>query len=113
MRYFAHVNFDSQASANGQDYASACVSPSKWTGDEVLALRHARAMASVLRAARAVQSSACALNRVQTGHAIWQAADLKHGSAFDRCAQRFSRAKLRLANATERLVAIEKKVGRG
>lgn len=103
MRYFAHVNFDSQASANGQDYASACVSPSKWTGDEVLALRHARAMASVLRAARAVQSSACALNRVQTGH----------GSAFDRCAQRFSRAKLRLANATERLVAIEKKVGRG
>lgn len=103
MRYKAEIDYDATSAFDGERCAAAKVRPSTWTKSPALALRHARAMAAVIRAAKAVHSTATALNRVQP----------EHGPVFDRCAQRFSFAKSKLANATEHLVAVEKEVERG
>ena len=98
MRYLAEVD--------GVTEHFSIVTPSKQAKSRSLALRHARAMAAVLRAAKAEHRLLMQLNRQYETPG-------PGGDVFTALHKRWALARQKSVDATARLVAVEKEVSRG
>ncbi len=108
MRYKAETDYDGVSAYAFEECAAAKVRSTTWTKSKRLALRHARAMAAVLRAAKVQHMARRAENSAHL------APNSPHFVAVFKAAQkRHALATQRLVNAVARLVAVEKEVKRG
>lgn len=104
MRYRAEIDYDTISAYALEECASAKVRPSTWTGSPAIALRHARAMAAVIRAAKAWQRASARFERSCEADALVSTVAPILQAQLD--------AEKRLLAATARLVAVEKEVSR-
>lgn len=105
MRYRAEMDCDPIAAFEGKRCASAKVRASTWAKLPARAFRHARAMAAVIRAAKAWTKAATALESAYDRDERVSAGAPLVVAHLDMCS--------RLMRATARLVAVEKEVERG
>ena len=103
MRYVADIDYDAFSAHVGEECASAKVRPSTWTKTPALALRHARAMAAVLRASKAEHMALLNLTTI----------DVVSSGRYAAASEHWHRLRQRAIKATARLVAVEKEVERG
>lgn len=103
MRYIAEVAYEDYT-CEGE--VSPCIQAAYSTADESLALRHARAMAAVVRAAKAEQRARKRVNRLR---ARYGPGNKREDEALGRLVNAYGR----LANAVSRLERVEREVGRG
>lgn len=102
MRYYARVDVDRHAQAEGKLCASGAVASAHWCHDEKLALRHARALLAFVRAGKALTRASRGMDRAYER-------DVRV-SAGAPVVQRYHDAQRRHERAFARLEKVEKEV---